>query len=97
MSESIIKMNKQAIRGLRAISRKEGLCGDYKFNKANLTGLLSEQSTEDILIPPPRTNKHKRSPVHAVKVIPHPKEMVKSQEQQMVKMGLVIRKAKRVI
>ena len=42
-------------------------------------------------IPPPRTNKYKKRSVHLIKIILHPKEIGKSEEQQVPKSRPVVR------
>ena len=84
-------MNKQTIRKLKAISKEQGFHGYYKFKKANVISLLSEQLNQDMPILPTRTNKHKRDPITPVKTIPDPKEMEKYEEQHMTKNGSVVK------
>ena len=41
---------------MRSIAKDKDLCGYYKFKKADLIALLLEQSTEEMLRPPPESN-----------------------------------------
>ena len=52
----IIKMNSKTVRELRSIAKDKGLHGFYKLKKADLVALLLEQSSEEMLTPPPRTS-----------------------------------------
>ena len=41
---------------MRSIAKDKDLCGYYKFKKADLIALLLEQSTKEMLRPPPESN-----------------------------------------
>ena len=52
----IIKMNSKTVCELRTIAKDKDLHGNYKLRKADLVALLLEQSSEEMLTPPPRTS-----------------------------------------
>ena len=42
-------MNNQTVYELRNVAKNQGLCGYYKLRKADLTALISEKSTQEML------------------------------------------------
>ena len=52
----IIKMNSKTVCELRTIAKDKDLHGNYKLRKADLVALLLEQSSEEMLTPPPRAS-----------------------------------------
>ena len=77
-SSSIIKMNNQTIRELRAIAKERGLRGYYKLRKAELVSLLEAP------IRPPRRPGQKRSLGRAV-ILPRPDQMDVFEQQEMAR------------
>ena len=71
----IIKMNTKTVRELRSIAKDKGLHGYHRLRKDDLVALSLEQSAEEMLTPPPRSNGKKRRPVAPVKIIPSPQEI----------------------
>ena len=49
-------------------------------------------ATQEMPTPSPRAEMYKRRPVHVVRVIPHPQEMDKCEEQEMAKGRPVVKK-----
>ena len=67
-SSSVIKMNDQTIKELRAIAKERGLRGYYKLRTAELVSLLETPTR------PPRRSRPKRS-LGKVTLLPEPKDM----------------------
>ena len=83
-SSSIIKMNNQTIRELRAIAKERGLRGYYKLRKAELISLL------DTPLRPPRKPGPKK-PLGKVTLLPRPEDMDIFERQEMAKNRSVVR------
>ena len=84
-SSSIIKMNNQTIRELRAVAKERGLRGYYKLLKAELVSLLESP------IRPPRRPGQKNS-LGKVTVLPKPEAMDIFERQEMTKTRPVVKK-----
>ena len=83
-STSIIKMNNQTIRELRAIAKERGLRGYYKLRKDELVSLLETP------IRPPRRPGQKKS-LGKVILLPKPDAMDRFERQEMVKNRSVVK------
>ena len=83
-STSIIKMNNQTIRELRAIAKERGLRGYYKLRKDELVSLLETP------IRPPRRPGQKKS-LGKVILLPKPDAMDIFERQEMVKNRSVVK------
>ena len=86
--ETMIKINKQTIPELRALAKEQGY---YKLHKSKLFLFVLRTINQEMPIPPPRTNNHKRRSVHPVKIIRHQKEINKFEEQEMAKSTPVVK------
>ena len=83
-STSIIKMNNQTIRELRAIAKERGLRGYYKLRKDELVSLLETP------IRPPRRPGQKKS-LGKVILLPKPDAMYIFERQEMAKNRSVVK------
>ena len=83
-SQSVIKMNNQNIKELRASAKERGLKGYYKLKKAELVDLL-----ETPIRPPRRPGQ--RKPLRQVTVLPKPEDMDKFEQQEMMKNRSVVK------
>ena len=75
MLKGIIKMNTKTVCELKVIAKNPDLHGYYMLKKTDLIALLSEESTEEIPRPPPRTKRYKRK--RRTKIISSSQEMDK--------------------
>ena len=82
----------KTVREVRDIAKEEGLCGYYKLWKVDLTVFFSEQSTQEMSTSTQRTKKYKKTHIYPVKIVPHPQEMGKLEEQGIAKRGPVVKK-----
>ena len=83
-STSIIKMNNQTIRELRAIAKERGLRGYYKLRKDELVSLLETP------IRPPRRPDQKKS-LGKVILLPKPDAMDRFERQEIAKNRSVVK------
>ena len=83
-SSSVIKMNNQTIRELRAIAKERGLRGYYKIRKAELVSLLEAP------IRPPRRPGQKRSLGRAA-IVPKLEEIDLFEQQEMTRTRSVVK------
>ena len=83
-SSSVIKMNNQTIRELRAIAKERGLRGYYKLRKAELVSLLEAP------IRPPRRPGQKRSLGRAA-IVPKLEEIDLFEQQEMTRTRSVVK------
>ena len=84
-------MNTKTVRELRSIALHKGLRGYYKLKKADLLALLSEQSSEEMPTPVPRSKGKKGRPVLPIKIIPSPQEMDEFEKEEMKKSRPVVK------
>ena len=84
-SSSVIKMNNQTIRELRAIAKERGLRGYYKLRKAELVSSLKET-----LIRPSRRPGQRKS-LGKVTLLPKPEEMDTFEQQEMTRTRSVLK------
>ena len=77
-SSSVIKMNNQTVRELRAIAKERGLYGYYKLRKAELISLL-ETSMRPLRRPGPEKS------LSRVTLLPKPEDMDSFELQEMAK------------
>ena len=78
-SSSVIKMNNQTIRELRAIAKERGLRGYYKLRKAELVSLLGTSMGS------PQRPGPKKSLSSKVALLPKPEDMDVFEQQEMTK------------
>jgi len=83
-SSSIIKMNNQTIKELRAIAKERGLKGYYKLRKADLITLLETPQR------PPRRPGQKKA-LGKVTMLPKPEEMDSFELNEMTKSRSVVK------
>ena len=81
----IININTKTVRELRSIAKDKGLHGYYILKKDYLVPLLLEQSTEEMLSPPPRVSSKERRPVFPVNIISSPQEMDEFEKEDITK------------
>ena len=77
-SSSVIKMNNQTIRELRAIAKERGLRGYYKLRKAELVSILETSMR------PPRRPGQRMNLSRAV-ILPRPDQMDVFEQQEMAR------------
>ena len=78
-SSSVIKMNNQTIRELRAIAKERGLRGYFKLRKAELVSLLEETPVR----PPRRLGQ--RVNLGRAAILPRPDQMDVFEQREMTK------------
>ena len=83
-SQSIINMNNQTVKELRAIAKDRGLKGYYKLLKAELVSLLKTP------IRPPR-RLGQRKPLREVTILPKLEDMDTFEKQEMMKNRSVVK------
>ena len=75
---------------MRSIAKDKSLDGYHKLTKADLVGLLLEQSSAEMPTPPPRSEGKEGRRAFPVKIIPRPQEMDEFEKEDMKKSRPVV-------